>query len=453
MSVLAFKALSHGAEMIPDRFFEKIPGGFFTPAENKDIKKHRKERKDRHRSEERRRSHRDRSPPTDHSDNSGYDDTDHEREDRERQRQRRNRRTKSLGRSPSRDRSYGRSRHKERSRDVDGEYELDRAERGQDFPPPPAAEYRPYNPAEYAPSGGANPYYDQRAASARPDYGYAPQVNSPFRHRSVTVASVPPYKPANSCPPTMMARSSTNMSPFFLPPNSPTLGALSCASLPLQTAFSPSLEPPLATLLHRSRTNPPQPLGHRNSIAQARYTPDVGYTPSPAHASAPIPPPPGQGYAPYNPADYAPPRPATYAPNPSYGDLGNAYPSPPPFYRQQSRSQPSLEQYPDNTLPYEQPPSRYDSSASSRQSRHREGKRNRARSADNRGRSSSRVTDKFRGRFEDMSIKDRDLAASVGGALAGGLVGRQLGQGTLSTLAGAAIGAFGGRELEKKHDK
>jgi hypothetical protein len=33
MSVLAFKAIGYGAEQIPDRFFEKIPGGFFTPAE------------------------------------------------------------------------------------------------------------------------------------------------------------------------------------------------------------------------------------------------------------------------------------------------------------------------------------------------------------------------------------------------------------------------------------
>lgn len=50
-------------------------------------------------------------------------------------------------------------------------------------------------------------------------------------------------------------------------------------------------------------------------------------------------------------------------------------------------------------------------------------------------------------------MHDKNLAASVGGALAGGLAGRALGHGTLSTLIGAGIGAFGGRELEKKHEK
>jgi hypothetical protein len=33
------------------------------------------------------------------------------------------------------------------------------------------------------------------------------------------------------------------------------------------------------------------------------------------------------------------------------------------------------------------------------------------------------------------------------------MAGRAVGHGTLSTLAGAAIGAFGGRELEKKYEK
>ena len=50
MSVLAFKAIGYGAEQIPDKFFEKIPGGFFTPAEKKQRKDARdKKEKDRHR--------------------------------------------------------------------------------------------------------------------------------------------------------------------------------------------------------------------------------------------------------------------------------------------------------------------------------------------------------------------------------------------------------------------
>ncbi|KAI2474620.1 PRP38-assoc multi-domain protein [Pyrenophora tritici-repentis] len=47
---------SYGAEQIPDKFFEKIPGGFFTPAEQKEIDKNRKtkgkSRKERRQSEE-----------------------------------------------------------------------------------------------------------------------------------------------------------------------------------------------------------------------------------------------------------------------------------------------------------------------------------------------------------------------------------------------------------------
>lgn len=52
-----------------------------------------------------------------------------------------------------------------------------------------------------------------------------------------------------------------------------------------------------------------------------------------------------------------------------------------------------------------------------------------------------------------MDLNDKNLAASVGGALAGGLAGRAVGHGTLSTLIGAGIGAIGGREFEKRHEK
>lgn len=52
-----------------------------------------------------------------------------------------------------------------------------------------------------------------------------------------------------------------------------------------------------------------------------------------------------------------------------------------------------------------------------------------------------------------MDLQDKNLAASVGGALAGGFAGNKVGHGTLSTLIGAGIGAIGGRELEKRHEK
>ena len=113
-----------------------------------------------------------------------------------------------------------------------------------------------------------------------------------------------------------------------------------------------------------------------------------------------------------------------------------------------------MAQYPDHQVASYEPPPRHDSTASSRHHRrHDDDRRHRARSADHRRRSQSRVTDKFRERFDNFDLKDKNLAASVGGALAGGMAGRAVGHGTLSTLAGAAIGAFGGRELEKRHEK
>ncbi|KAF2689617.1 hypothetical protein K458DRAFT_427747 [Lentithecium fluviatile CBS 122367] len=371
MSVLAFKALDYGAEKIPDRIFEKIPGGFFTPSERKNIEKKRHpEREARNKSEQRRsdrdrrRTERERTPLTDYSDYSGYDDTDYGRETR---RKNRRRRARSLGRSISR--SLSRGRHQNRSRDLDGEYEMDRAERaegGPHFAPPPTSEYRPYDPRDYAsppPTTGASAAnaYDQRPSSARPDYGY-----------------------------------------------------------------------------------PPQP----HSSTAARYTPAAGYAPSPVNASAP---PPSQAYPPYNPADYAAPRAAE-----------TAYAAPPPFYRQQSRSQPSLPQHPyqdsqypnshNQLAPYNPPPVVHGSTASSHRRRHGDGKHYRARSAGHHGRSDS-VTDKVRDRFENLDLHDKNLAASVGGALAGGFAGNRVGHGTLSTLIGAGIGALGGREIEKRLEK
>ncbi|KAL5387660.1 hypothetical protein DPSP01_003456 [Paraphaeosphaeria sporulosa] len=380
MSVLAFKALDYGADKLPDRIFEAIPGGFFTPDHKRHPKSKTKRRPlldSRGKSEQRndrgrRRSQRERTPPSEHLGYSSYDDSDYERDQR---RQGRRRRVKSLGRSPSRSLSRSSSRgrhHHQRSSGFDGEgderaqMDRERADRGPQFPPPPTSEYRQYNPQGYAspPPPATGGQYD-------------------------------PYRPAQSA--------------------------------------------------RQDQGYPPQPTSH----TAARYTPGAGYAPSPVNVNSPIPPPPNNGYAPYNPADYA-------SSNAGYPTAGNTYPSPPPFYRQSSRSQPSLAQYPypdSQVAAYDSPPDRHGSSSSSRRHRHQDDRRHRARSAGQHGRSRSRVTDKFRDRFESMDLHDKNLAASVGGALAGGLAGRAVGHGTLSTLIGAGIGAFGGSELEKRHDK
>ena len=460
-----------GAEQIPDKFFEKIPGGFFTPSEKKDIDKGRKDRKDRkdrdrHYSEERRdkrSSRRDRSPPTEYSDHSSYDDSDYEREREQRKKERR--RAKSAGHSS---RSLSRGRGDRRSKDLDGEYSDSRnmaqPEQGAPyFPPPPTSEYRPYNPQEYS----SRPAHDDHRPSSA---GYTqPQVNTFSRPRRTTLPMTPEHPtPMASCPPRLMNRTASNSSyPFpFQSPSFPTLSR----GTPVSASFSPSYEPPLAALLHRPPTNTPQPAtgqaypsqaptGHYDvpHSATSRYMPGPGYAPSPP-VNASVPPPPvgtnSPPYAAYHPGDY---------PHAGYQAPGNAYPSPPPLSRARSNSQPSTYVPYQTYIPpsasqqqiaaYDSPPSRRGSTKPRREHRHR------ARSADTHSQSSkntrrddSRMA-KMRGRFDDMDLREKGLAAAVGGALAGGLAGRQLGKSRLTTLAGAAAGALGGRAIAEKRSK
>ncbi|KAF2749024.1 hypothetical protein M011DRAFT_322198 [Sporormia fimetaria CBS 119925] len=467
MSLLAFKAIDYGADRIPDKFWEKIPGGFFATADDKNKKNKQKKQKDgknRTRSEDRdkqrgrRRSHRATSPPTDYSDYSAYDDTDYE-SDRNRQRQQRRRRTRSLGRSPSNGRPFSRGREREQNRSLDGSGEYEAMDRGPQYPPPPAGDYRPYNPADYAQPGPGNDSYHRRANSAIPDYGYQPQVNTLSRSRSYTAASAPPSTPVNLRRRALTARPASGLSIPLFPRDSPNLQALICRS-PFETCYSPSYDPPMATVLSRTQTphiltptNSPQP-----STAQSRYTPN-NY--SPTHNE----------YSSYAPHEYQPPNPEAYNPSPApYHAPGNTYPSPPPLYRHQSRSQPSLPQYPHPSTALIARPEDADDS-SQRHHRHGEGQRHRARSADPNKksplRSRSRMADELRHRFDGLGfdkkdLKDRNLAASVGGALAGGLAGRKIasrgghgssGKEMLSTIAGAAIGALSGRELERVYER
>ncbi|KAF1358960.1 hypothetical protein EJ07DRAFT_166408 [Lizonia empirigonia] len=457
MSVLAFKAIGYGAEQIPDKFFEKIPGGFFKPEEEKKKKgKNSRSPPKEKSSRNSERSRRERSPQNDDSDYSGHD-TDYEKEQSRKERTRR----KSTGRSTSR--SLSRGRDKQRSRNLDGEYsarDMAYAEQGQGqgpyFPPPPTSEYRPYDSQEHASRPSQDDY---RPTSAQPPYGYPTQVNSPFRSRSATVPMMASHPtPVNSCPPLLLK------TPF---PNSPSPFAGLQPHLfdhlrrgtPISASFSPSYEPPLAAILHRPPTNTPQPayaqtfptqpsVNRRDagqaqqarSGSAARYTPGPGYAPSPVvMPAAPIPPPPvGVNSPPVGvSAPYAPYNPATYAPhNPGYPPAGNGYASLPQFYRQQSHSQPSFDQHQHdssyNPRSSDQQVAQYnDRQSPSRRSsaKHdRREHRNRARSADSRDsrRESSRMSD-MRGRFDDMDLRTKNLGATVAGALAGGFAGRAAG--------------------------
>lgn len=443
MSVLAFKALGYGADKIPDKLFEAIPGGFFTP-------EHKRQSKPRSKTGRRRppESHGKSEQRDDHADDSAYDDTDHEPN---RRRQSRRHRTQSLGHTLSRSPSRGRRNQRPSDMFSSGSnMDRGRTASGPHFPHPTTSEYRPYNPQDYAsPPPASTAHSDthhRRPAPAAYDYSYQPQVNTAFRCRSATVPTHRPLPtPLHMRRAKLVGRPRTWTTPSLvdIAPPSPSF-AMHRTGTPLGAIFSPSYDPPLAAILNRPSTNPPQP----TSTTAARYTPAAGYTPSPANTT--IFPSPVTGYASYIPADYA-------ASNPGHYVLGNTYPSPPPFYRQQSHSQPSLAQYPnpDNQQPtaaFDPPPDRHGSTSSSRHRRHGGARHHRARSAGHHGRSHSRVTDKVRERLEGIDLHDRNLAASVGGALAGGLAGRAVGHGTLSTLIGAGIGAIGGRELEKRHD-
>lgn len=494
MSVLAFKALGYGAEQIPDKFFEKIPGGYFKPEEEK--KKSKKSQspakeKSRRKSE---RSRRERSPRNEYSDYSSHDS------EYEAERRRERRRRKSTGRSTSRSSSRGKDVIGE---DRDRERDMAYAEQGHGqepyFPPPPTSEYAPYNPQEHAsrPSQG-----DYRPTSAQPQSGYPPQVNNLFRSRSATVPMMPSYPtPANTCPPLLLSRPSSNAQHPFAGLQ-PHLFDHLRRGTPISASFSPSYEPPLAAVLRRPPTNTPQPTynqayptqppinrrdgtsppavafggeaahryeeiqhakagqpPHARSASAARYTPGPGYAPSPAD---PIPPPPvGVNSPPAGVhAPYAPYNPATYAPHDSAYPPGNDYASPPPFYRQQSRSQPSFDQsqhYPPyNPRSSDQQVAYYDDrhSPSRRSStKHdRREHRHRARSADSRSsrREKSRMSD-MRERFDDMDLRTKNLGATVAGALAGGFAGRAAGKSRLTMLAGAAAGALGGQAMATRN--
>jgi uncharacterized protein YcfJ len=65
------------------------------------------------------------------------------------------------------------------------------------------------------------------------------------------------------------------------------------------------------------------------------------------------------------------------------------------------------------------------------------------------------MTDQVRDRLGALNLdsEDKKLAAGVVGALAGGFAGNKVHHGTLSTLAGMAVGGLGGKALEKRIEK
>ncbi|OCK78655.1 hypothetical protein K432DRAFT_435850, partial [Lepidopterella palustris CBS 459.81] len=445
MASLALKAIAYGAEKIPDRVFESIPGGYFTPQE-KDIKKQRKKNrsgKERGRDGGRRRSSRPHNPPiNEFSDDSVSAESDDYDDRRHRRRSKRRSLSRSISRSLSRSRDKRQAKQDVKARERE-EKMMGRAEHGeQEFPPPPG-EYvppRPYNPADYAPTATAaavngaavaNEYYDRQPSSTGHEHQYPAQVNCPphsahFQSKSPfnsTSYPSPSKSPFNSIPYSPQSKSPLHSIPYLPQSKSPynSISYPACNASPLEISLYPSFEPPFAAWLHQSKSNTHQPYAPSptirpataNSSSAIRYTPAV-YSPPNSATFAPSPS--NVGYVPYNPADYA------VLSNAGHASPHATFASPPSFYRQPSHSQPSLNQHPlqyppNNQLPIDGP-SRRSSTKSSHQHKHRSG-----------GGSSSHRT-----RFDQLNLDAEDKKVAAG-------------------AAGAAIGGLGGGVLERRHEK
>lgn len=172
---LALKALALGADKIPDRVFEAVPGGYYRP-KDKDSKS---------RKSDRRRSRREEQDQQSGGEESDYDYSDREQQDRASRRERRNTRS-SNNNNNSNNRRYS----PDDDYDDSGDH-LDRAEQGRNmnFPPPPRQEAysprqetyspRPYNPRDYAPPRQSDEHYNGHSLQSYSRDRYSPRVGHP----------------------------------------------------------------------------------------------------------------------------------------------------------------------------------------------------------------------------------------------------------------------------------
>ena len=388
MAELVLKALHHGVERIPDRVFHAVPGGYFREEDRR--RRNKSESRSKNHDRGRRRSHRGRTAPTDSSSvDYGSDFDSGRRRDRHRRR-----RAKSLGYSrspsPSPSPSPVRERRSRRAhqKSTDGIISGDPSRRSSvvppAFPPPPPAAPPPghaaYAPAAFpaVPAGAAVPsgYPDRRASAVHPERSAPSQVNTHLPRTAVSPAlfalgqspvdtkspwfdaqpGIPRNVPA-------LSRSRTDSSIPLLSQWSPVLDILSSPASPFETSFTPSHEPPLATLLRQRRSDDVQPQ-RPSPVAAGQYHAQGAYGPPPVAGASPtgsayattvpgmgpmtaaaapgVSPvntaysPVNTGFAPYNPASYAPPGHA-YVPT--------THASPPAFYPPPSHAQPSVGQY------------------------------------------------------------------------------------------------------------
>ncbi|KAB2570818.1 hypothetical protein DBV05_g10497 [Lasiodiplodia theobromae] len=335
MASLALKAISYGAEHIPDRLFEAIPGGYFRSQHDKEARKRRKEDKKRgkYRTQSEGRGRKRRSPSLTDSD---YYSEDYFTEDSDYDRRRRARRSsdadrgRERGRERDRDRKHRHHHHKDRSwsRGHDSPPYADRskslgAPHSLHLPPPPvqpnaAAAFppahvagenyahpqpynaahnhyvaKPYNPADYAPGAMQNPEY----ANGQPKQ-VTPQTltQAPVQPPAANQPPVAGYYGTQFPPPPSGSRSSRASSvdsrglqsgPYIPHSN------IQAIPIPNATAGSHSHSPygakfPSATNTPPFGHTPPQYLPQNSSPYQPNYSPSYPVQQPLAHGSQPV---------------------------------------------------------------------------------------------------------------------------------------------------------------------
>ncbi|KAK7611876.1 hypothetical protein JOL62DRAFT_49445 [Phyllosticta paracitricarpa] len=191
MATLAFKALAYGADKIPDKFFEALPGGYYRRKEEKELKRRKKDQNLRSQSEGRAR--RRRSPSYSDEDEDYYSSdyyTSGEEFGHEQRRRRKDRRSDSSDEKDHRGRERERRRsHIGRLRSYDSHHmPPPLPPYGQPQPPISAADEvyaqpQPHNPAAYAQAKPYNPA----------EYGLG-QLNLPLNHAASNFPSHVPSK-------------------------------------------------------------------------------------------------------------------------------------------------------------------------------------------------------------------------------------------------------------------
>ncbi|KAK7528606.1 uncharacterized protein IWZ02DRAFT_429198 [Phyllosticta citriasiana] len=190
MATLAFKALAYGADKIPDKFFEALPGGYYRRKEEKELKRRKKDQNLRSQSEGRARRRR---SPSYSDEDEDYFSSDYYTSGEELENEQRRRRKDR--RSDSSDEKDHRGRERERRRSHNGRLRSYDRYADEDIPPD-------FDPRAH--SQGAEHYRSHHMPPPLPPYGQPqPPISAaeevyaqPQPHNPAAYAQTKPYNPA-----------------------------------------------------------------------------------------------------------------------------------------------------------------------------------------------------------------------------------------------------------------